>query len=187
MPRPTVKGRALIDTVAVVRERYGQAALDELVATLDPEAQEILRGSVLANDWYPLDVMTSFMVAGVKMHSGGDEGVIVARSERVIEKQLGGIYRIFVRLGSPEFIIKRLGAIQQTYFEGVEVAPRLVEDRRAVVRYAGFEPQHRIMEPAIVGFYRKALQLSGAKDVTARITRPLSDGKGYLEVEIAWS
>lgn len=187
MPRPQVKGRAVIDAVALVRERHGPAAVDALLGTLDAEAQEVLRGTLLANDWYPLDVMTSFMVAGVRAYSDGDESVIVERSERVVEQQLGGIYRIFVRLGSPEFIVKRAGAIHQTYFEGVQIAWTFAEERRAVVRYTGFEAQHRIMEPAIVGFYRKALQLSGAKDVSARITTPLSAARGYLEVEIAWS
>lgn len=187
MERPLVKGRVLIDAVAVARELRGQTAVDALVATLDAEAQEVLRGTLLANDWCPLDVLTSFMAASVRMHNGGDESVIVARSERVVEQQLGGIYRIFIRLGSPEFIVKRLGAIHQTYFEHVRVSPSFAEERRARVRYTGFQPQHRLMEHAIVGFYRKALQLSGAKDVTATIATPLSAGRGILEVEIAWS
>jgi hypothetical protein len=187
MERPLVKGSVLIDAIAVVRNRYGDAGLQAVLVALDAETQEVLRGKLLANDWYPLDVMTSFMAAGVRIHSGGDESVIVDRAERVIERQLGGIYRIFIRLGSPEHIIRRLGGIHQTYFEHVDVAPLFTEERRARVRYTGFGPQHRIMEPAIVGFYRKALQLSGAKDVTARITAPLSEQNRVLEVEIAWS
>ncbi len=187
MSRPSVKGRAVIDAVAAVRERLGQPAVDAVVATLDPEGQDILRGTLLANDWYPLDVMTAFMTAANRAHSAGDEGVIVARAERVIEQQLGGIYRVFIRLGSPEFIVKRLGAIHKTYFDGVRIAPRFDGERRAVVRYTGFDPQHRIMEPVIIGFYRKALQLSGAKDVSVDVTTPLSAGAGYLELAITWS
>ncbi len=187
MQRPLVKGSALIDAIAVVRRRYGEPGVQAVLATLEGEAQELLRGKLLANDWYPLDVMTSFMAAGIRIHSGGDETVVIDRAERVVERQLGGIYRIFIRLGSPEHIIRRLGAIHQTYFEHVQVEPSFTEERRARIRYTGFGPQHRIMEPAIVGFYRKALQLSGAKDVMARITAPLSEQNRMLEVEIAWS
>ena len=187
MSGPRVKGRAVLDAVAVVREKHGPAGVDAVLALLAPELQEVLRGTILANEWYPLDAMTSFMAAGNRIYNGGDDGVIIARSERVIEQQLGGIYRIFVRFGSPEFIIKRLNAFSQTYFEGVQVEPRFEGEQRAIVRYVGFGPEHRIIEPALIGFYRKALQLSGAKDVSARIAVPLSAGKGHLEVAIAWS
>ena len=187
MRRPAVKGRALIDAVGFVRERHGQRGVDAVVDVLDAQAREILRGTLLANDWYPLDVLTSFTAAGVRLYNGGDEDVLVDRSERVVEAQLGGIYRVFIRLGSPEFILKRLGTISQTYFQGIDIAPQLDGERRAVVRYTGFSPQHRIMEPVIVGFYRKALQLSGAKDVTVRIMTPISAAKGFLEIEVTWS
>ncbi|HYD43090.1 MAG TPA: hypothetical protein VEB43_19815 [Anaeromyxobacter sp.] len=187
MSGPRVKGRAVLDAVAVVRDKHGPAGVDAVVAKLPPAVQEVLRGSILANEWYPLDAMTSFMTAGNHLYNGGDEGVILARSERVVEQQLGGIYRIFVRFGSPEFIIKRLNAFTQTYFDGVQVDPRFDGERRAIVRYTGFRPEHRIIEPAVIGFYRKALELSGAKDVSAKVTTPLAAGKGYLEVSIAWS
>ena len=187
MGGPRVKGRAVLDAIAVLREKHGPAAVDALVTTLPPEAQEVLRGTILANEWYPLDAMTSFMTAGNRVYHGGDEGEIIDRSERVIEAQLGGIYRIFVRFGSPEFIVKRLAALAQTYFDGVRVEPRFDGPQRAIVRYFGFRPEHRIMEPALIGFYRKALELSGARDVTVAITTPLSAGKSFLELEIAWS
>jgi hypothetical protein len=39
----------------------------------------------------------------------------------------------------------------------------------------------------IVGFYRKALELSGAKDRQVRVTTPISAGKGYCELELTWA
>jgi hypothetical protein len=187
MGRPQVKGRVLIDTVTLVRERYGEEGWSSLVAALDGETQELLRGSLLANAWYPLDVLTAVMAADVRMFLAGDESVIQARAEELIARQLGGIYRFFVRLGSPEFIIKRLGTIHATYFDGIGIAPIFDEGRRAVVRYTGFEPQHRMMERAILGFYRKALELSGAKDVALKVTTSIAAGTGVLEIEIGWS
>jgi hypothetical protein len=40
--------------------------------------------------------------------------VLIGRSEKVIEGQLHGIYRVFVKLGSPEFVIKRISAVHST-------------------------------------------------------------------------
>ncbi|HMD10588.1 MAG TPA: hypothetical protein VKH63_23865 [Candidatus Acidoferrum sp.] len=40
---------------------------------------------------------------------------------------------------------------------------------------------------AIVGFFKKALEISGAKDVAIYFSVPIEEGKGYSELSIAWS
>src|SRR5512140_2539672 len=119
MPGVNVKGRALLDAVDSIRQRIGAASLDRLISSLDDASQRMLRGRIVVSDWYPLDVMTALMKADVKTFDGGNESVIVGRTEAVIDKQLRGVYRIFVRIGSPESVIKRIAAIHENYFENV--------------------------------------------------------------------
>jgi hypothetical protein len=83
-------------------------------------------------------------------------------------------------------VIKRIGAVHATYFEGIQIDPEFLGEKRAVVRYQGFETRHAIIRQAIMGFYRKALQISGAKDVTTRFRKPIATG-GTAELEIAWA
>jgi hypothetical protein len=182
-----IKGRVLLDTFESIRARIGDAQLQALVSTLEGPVRQVLQGKISVGEWYPLEVMTSLMTAGVRELDGGDESVIVARSEAVIERELRGVYRIFVRLGSPESIIKRITAIHETYFKEVQISQRFLDQRKAVVRYTGFGPEHRVIEPAIIGFYRKALEISGAKTIEARFTTPISAGSGFSELQITWS
>jgi hypothetical protein len=58
---------------------------------------------------------------------------------------------------------------------------------KALVRYTGFEKQHRIMGFAIIGFFKKALEISGAKDVVLSFTTPIEEGKTFAELSIGWS
>jgi hypothetical protein len=63
---------------------------------------------------------------------------------------------------------------------------------KAVVRYTGFEKQHRIMGFAIMGFaimgfFKKALEISGAKDVVLCFTVPIEEGKAFSELSISWN
>lgn len=185
MPGVRVKGRALLDTLESMRARRGSAAVGQVVASLDPAAREVLGDDVVVSTWYPLEVMTALLAADVKANDGGNESVIVARTEAVIEKQLRGVYRIFIRFGSPESVVKRIAAIHETYFDGVQIERQFLDDRRAVIRYLGFDRQHAIIQQVIVGFYRKALEVSGAKKVTARFTVPVGAGRA-AELEIAW-
>ena len=43
------------------------------------------------------------------------------------------------------------------------------------------------MEPAIVGYYKKALEISGAKDIHIQFLTRTEDNIGYCELEITWT
>jgi len=51
----------------------------------------------------------------------------------------------------------------------------------------GFQSQHEIVGYAIIGFYRKALEISGAKQVAVNFTVPISAGGEYAELKITWA
>ena len=112
--------------------------------------------------------------------------MLIGRTEAVIERQLHGIYRVFVRLRSPESIIKRIVIIHRTYFTGASVGFDLPRPGRAIVKYGGFEKHHRLLEYVIIGFYRKALELCGAKRVQVMVTVPIVQGGGSCELTITW-
>jgi len=42
------------------------------------------------------------------------------------------------------------------------------------------------MEYALIGFYRKALELSGAEQVSTGFTNSSGQGKGYWELALSW-
>lgn len=67
----------------------------------------------------------------------------------------------------------------------VSVESRLLGHGKAVIKYTGFEKQHRIMGSRLSDF--SALELSGAKDVAVRFTTPIEAGRGYSELSITWS
>ena len=66
-----------------------------------------------------------FLEADIRETAGGNEQELVKRAEAVIEKQLSGIYKMFIRLGSPEFVIRRIAAVHSTYFDGVQIIPEM--------------------------------------------------------------
>jgi hypothetical protein len=40
---------------------------------------------------------------------------------------------------------------------------------------------------AIIGFFKKALEISGARDVTIHFATPIDEGKPFSELSISWS
>jgi hypothetical protein len=182
-----IKGSAIKETIEQIKSRAGDAAFQKILGLLDDETRKALAGEIFSSTWYSLDLFTRFLEIEIKVLADGNEEMVTRGSEAVIERQLRGIYKAFVKLGSPEFVIKRIAAVHATYFQGVPIEVQLHGHGRAIVKYTGFEKQHRIMGFAIVGFFKKALEISGAKDVAIHFSVPIEDGKGYSELSIAWS
>jgi hypothetical protein len=182
-----IKGSAIQETINLIKTRSGEDAFQKILGLLDQETRKICEGEIFASSWYSLDLFTRFLEIEIRVLAGGNEEMVTRGSEAVIERQLRGIYKAFVKLGSPEFVIKRIAAVHATYFQGVPIDVQLQGQGKALVKYTGFEKQHRIMGFAIIGFFKKALEISGAKDVVIYFATPIEEGKGYSELSIAWS
>jgi len=182
-----IKGSAIKETINQIKNRAGEEALKKIFGLLDDETRKMCEGEVFSSTWYPLDLFTRFLEIEIRVLGDGNEEMVTRGSEAVIERQLRGIYKAFVKFGSPEFVIKRIAAVHATYFQGVPIEVRLQGTGTAVVKYTGFEKQHRIMGFAIIGFFKKALEISGAKEVVIYFLTPIEEDKGYSELSITWS
>jgi len=181
-----IKGTVLIDSIRAIKARGGEAEFQKIVAKLSPETKPIFEGRISQSSWYPLDAFAEFLEVDIRETAAGVREVLITRAERVIEAQLQGIYRVFIKYGSPMFVIKRIAAVHATYYQGIEIQPQKHDANEAVIRYIGLRKRHEIMGYGIIGFFRKALEISGAKNVAVKFTEPISDEKPYAELTITW-
>ena len=183
-----IKGSVVSDSIKSVKEKFGEQIYATIVNQLHGETRALFeRASILSSSWYPLDAFTEFLEQDINVTAQGKEQELIRRAELVIERQLGGIYKMFVKFGTPQFVLNRLTVIHQTYFRGVAATVTMPGSGKAIKRYTGFSKQHRLIGPSIIGFYRKALEISGAKDVAAQFTTSIEDDKGYCLLNLSWS
>src|SRR6266571_6172492 len=133
-----IKGTAVLDTLEAIKVRAGKAELDKIVSHLDSETREIFQRPVSPSSWYSCDAFARFLEADIRETAGGNEEEMVKRAGAVIERQLSGIYKMFVRIGSPEFVIRRIAAVHSTYFDGVQIIPEMTGANSAAIQYVGF-------------------------------------------------
>jgi hypothetical protein len=185
-----IKGTAMIDTIKAIKaikQRGGQPELDRIVGGLSPEARKAFDAPIKSWDWYSIDVFAELLEVIVRETADGDPDILTERAEKVVDSQLRGAYRIFIKLGSPGYVIKRIAAVHETYFDGIQIIPDVEDSRQASIRYVGFKKRHAILQYTIIGFFRKALELSGAKQVAVNFKVPMSDDTDYSEVAITWA
>lgn len=183
-----IKGSVINDSVNAVKSRSGEEMYKKILEQLNPDTRRIFETSIISHThWYPLDAFLLYLEADLKLTAKGDENELIKRSEELIEKQLRGIYKVFVKFGSPEFIINRVSLSQQHYLKGLIIESDLIEPEKARVKYTGFEKQHRLIGFSIIGYYKKALEMSGAKNVKIKYITAIEEGKGFCELELEWT
>src|SRR5271155_1401806 len=134
-----IKGSAIKETIEQIKRRSGDAAFQKILGLLDEETRKVLEGEIFSSTWYPLDLFTRFLEIEIRVLADGNEEMVTRGSEAVIERQLRGIYKAFVKLGSPEFVIKRIAAVHETYFQGVPIEVNLLGHGKAMIKYTGFQ------------------------------------------------
>ena len=148
-----IKGSAIQETINQIKNRSGEETFQKILGLLDEATRNVFKGNMDSSTWYPLDFFTRFLELEIRVLADGNEEMVTRGSEAVVERQLRGIYKAFVKLGSPEFVIKRVAADHETYFQRVAIEVRLPEKDNALITYTGFEKQHRIIGFAITGFF----------------------------------
>lgn len=180
-----VKGVALIPTREYVRTKFG-ARYDEWVASLSPATRNIVTGAI-SSSWYPMDIGMIEPTQKIcdLFHGGKDEGAWdVGRFSA--DHALKGIYKVFVRLGSPNFIVEKGSGIFSRYYRPSEL--KVVENDRGgcVLHIVRFEEPSSLVDHRIGGWMERAIEISGKTVTKARITRSLSRGDAVTEYVMEW-
>lgn len=180
-----IKGMAISGTVKRIKEVYGEEVFQKVLNELNEEDRKVMGGNLLPSLWYSLDTFANFLKAEVNVIYNGDKTKLRKGSEEVVSNQLKGIYRFFVKLGSPGFVVSRIGSVHNSYFSGIELEKE-ISDGKFVGRYFGYKADQDVFEEVIIGFYQKALEISGAKNIKAKFDVPINDGKEFSQIVVTW-
>jgi hypothetical protein len=150
-----------------VREKFGDASLARIVAAL-PESDRRSLESVLASSWYDVDTFRRFMVETERQLAAREPDVVRRMGRFSCDQGITTVYRIFFKLGSPEFIIGRAARVFSSYYDTGEL--RIVESGpgRAVGELVGFEGGAPQFCERIFGWMQQTLERAGARNLRAK-------------------
>jgi len=182
-----IRGAFVNDTIASLKKRDGDQAYSDVVSRLYEQSRRIFEAGILDMNWYPLDSFLRFLKEDIELTAHGDENILIARSETLNEEHIRDIYLGVAASESPQFFIKHISIVHQLYFRGVAIEITFNSLKKAVFTFTGFEKHHVLIEPVIIGFYKKVLETSGAKDIHTQFLSSIRDNKKYAELEITWA
>lgn len=183
-----VKGAALAAIPIFIRQKFGENGYIQWIGELKPGAQEVYREGIVEKKWYPLnETLNEPLQRMCDMFYNGSLHGAVESGKFSADQGLKGLLKLFVRIGSPSFIVSQAGNILPTYYNPCEMRTIKNSSKSATVQATKFPEMNELIEARIAGWIQRALEMHGCKNVNIEITKSLTSGAEYTEYLINWA
>lgn len=181
-----VKGTALMPRIKYMEEKSSPEQKERVISQLSPEFQKDLHQGILLGSWYPFEYYLEINRALDLVLGTGDFSLIPKLGYYSAEQGLKGVYKLFYKVGSPEFIIARGAKVWNQYFVNGQL--NVEEVARRVVRLTLTDVEAPSEEHclSVLGWVRRMLELAGAKNVRTEQSKCRRKGAPYCEIMARW-
>jgi hypothetical protein len=166
----------------------GEEAWNRLLTSIDEPHRRALSEPFASNVWYPVVLWNRLMDAYLAS-AGGPKVMELARF--VAAEDLNFVFKMLLKMGSPEFVLKRVESIYQRYFDSgamtaSEAGPRhwrVMLDGEADALAA---PSAVVCGFGVPGWLTEALIRTGASGVRVAHSRCRYKGAPRCEFVVTW-
>ena len=176
MADPESKAVGFNSLVAVLREQVPASTMAALVQALPPETAHLVEHPPLPVRWLAQTHTFALMRAACDRVFGGDEEKTSELAQRAVVRDLNSLYRLFIRLSSPEFVIGRAAAMWQTYWRN-NGAVRVEREgpTSVLVQYEGMVGATSLFWAIQCGTLRGVMQATGVQGIEVRVVGDRDD------------
>lgn len=103
------------------------------------------------------------------------------------EIALTGIYKVFILVSKPSFILKRASRVFSTFFNPADLHVIESSNTHTIIRSNELPAKNELLECRIAGWMEKALEICGSTNISVEITKSIAKGDPLFEVSIKWT
>ncbi len=181
-----IKGTAVKSIYNFVKERHKEK-LQLWLDALPAEAKNIMQNPILATDWYDLNKGCVLPTTALKVLYNNDVKKAAWESGRFsADSALTGIYKVFIKVSSPNFIISRAGKIFETYYRPSKIEVVSNVGKTVNLHITEFPEPNKVIDYRIAGWMERALEINNCKNVRVNLPQMMSGGFNVTEFDISW-
>ncbi|HPR62673.1 MAG TPA: hypothetical protein PK014_00495 [Thermoanaerobaculia bacterium] len=170
------KGPILKSVLKYIKGHLGESGYEAFLKTLPEDIQKVLARPILTSEFYPSDIIVGIMDAYVKQGDLDAAKVFHDMGRVSADEGFTGIYKIFLKVGSPAMMIRQAPLIFKSYYSQGKMEAEVVSKNDANVKITGAEFGHPALCTRITGFIERTMELSGGKSV--RLTHTKCESRG---------
>jgi len=181
-----VKGTAVVAALRFLRERFGEDGLASILADLDPADRAALEGGALVSAWYPVALMLRLMRAAEARFGTRLIHLYRHMGRASADYGLTTVYKIFFKVGSPQFIIAKGSSLFGRYYSQGQL--RIVESKagHAAVDLVDFPDGAPEFCERIRGWMERTMELAGAQKLRSAHSLCVHRGDEVCRFEGFW-
>ncbi|MDB4965274.1 MAG: hypothetical protein JWN44_963 [Myxococcales bacterium] len=185
--RAEAKGAGFRSVTAVLREMLGPDAFAMVAARLSPATMALIKVPPLPVQWIACQCYAELIPTALQHGFAGDEARLVEMGRRAFLHDLKTLYRLFIKLMSPHWVIARASSLWLTYNRNNgALRARPLGDLGCEVAYE----KVRMVYPGFWSYQRgcllAAVQATGFPKATVVLTRGGGDSGDAL-FQVDWS
>ena len=180
-----IKGSILKSRLEFVRQEFGDDGLVKIMDSLPEEDSKIL-GRLVAVAWVDFEVGKRLDDAIVKVFGGGSTRFFERLGEASAEVNLTTLHSAFLAPGDPEAFLAKAPQIYRLYYNVGWREYESTGEREGVLTTHDAETYSKPDCLTVVGWYRKALELCGAKNVRIIEEECRATGGDVCKYRVTW-
>jgi uncharacterized protein (TIGR02265 family) len=185
MSKQKVKGSVLKSRLEFVRKEFGEAGLDKVLDSLSEEDRKVL-GRLVAVTWVDFDVGKRLDDAIVKMVGGGSTRFFERLGEASAEVNLASLHNAFLAPGDPKAFLAKAPQIYRLYYDVGWREYHETGEREGVLTTHEAETFSKTDCLTVIGWYRRALEMCGARNVRIVEEECRSAGGSVCRYRVSW-
>ena len=180
-----IKGSILKSRLEFVRQEFGDDGLVKIMDILPEEDSKIL-GRLVAVAWVDFEVGKRLDDTIVKVFGGGSTRFFERLGEASAEVNLTTLHSAFLAPGDPEAFLAKAPQIYRLYYNVGWREYESTGEREGVLTTHDAETYSKPDCLTVVGWYRKALELCGARNVRIIEEECRATGGDVCKYRVTW-
>jgi len=182
-----VKGTGIKTTKAFVKTNF-LSGYNHWIDSLSPKSKELYTGNTEFTEWFPIKEAYIDPVNKIieQFYNGDSKAAGEALGKFSAEYALKGVYKVFLLVASPQFLMKRATKIITTYYQPCEISVADNGNKSVILTISKFASINPALEYRIGAWCEKALELTNCRSPKYSIRKALTKGDNVTELVFNW-
>jgi hypothetical protein len=181
-----IKGTIIAARREFVKEHFGEEAWMKVVNAMPQEDQVKLKGTILSTTWYPFEVGNGLDKAIVNVLGKGKESFFEELGAESARRSLAREHKSFVTNTDPQAFMKKSGVIYKFYYDAGYREYKETGPSSGIVTTYESETYSVPDCLTVIGWYKEALKMCGAKDISANEEECRAKGGSCCRYKFHW-
>ncbi|MCD4813542.1 hypothetical protein K8S19_07610 [bacterium] len=181
-----VKASRWIDCHEYLVKEFGPRCDEKILADLSPEDQAVFQKEILPFQWLDYGAYLRYVFAADKVMGKGDNNLVALSSRYTARKHFSGIYRIFISVASPQFVLKRSARVWRQYFDVGTIETLEAADKHVLAKLTGYPDIPLNHDLSHIPFMEEILTMCGAKNPKGKHPKCQARGDDHCLWEFHW-